>query len=345
MLFSYFPRKLRSKRRSNHLNVVVDDDDDVVMDRERERERELDRTYIKKGPWSGEEDEVLLKHVNKYGPRDWSSIRSKGLLHRTGKSCRLRWVNKLRPNLKSGCKFSAEEERVVIELQAQFGNKWAKIATYLEGRTDNDVKNFWSSRRKRLQRLLLKPSPLKSQKNSGKTPLNQVQVEEIPACSSNQLEENQCCQYNSYPGSCMENTKEIKMIHLTDLTKPNYQNQNLESDLNAMEVKATPFHMVPSFISSSGYNLPQLPEPQMDFPLFPGCQDIIAPEPFDPNFIDIFEQKNCNQKLVTRLPTLGIEGSCQSTAIPNGFFEEFPTEMLEYFEHVPPSSDQKTFYF
>lgn len=55
---------------------------------------------IKKGPWKTEEDEVLMKHVKKYGPRDWSSIRSKGLLQRTGKSCRLRWVNKLRPDLK-----------------------------------------------------------------------------------------------------------------------------------------------------------------------------------------------------------------------------------------------------
>lgn len=55
---------------------------------------------IKKGPWKAEEDEVLINHVNKYGPKEWSSIRSKGLLRRTGKSCRLRWVNKLRPNLK-----------------------------------------------------------------------------------------------------------------------------------------------------------------------------------------------------------------------------------------------------
>ncbi|KAL8136473.1 hypothetical protein V2J09_002474 [Rumex salicifolius] len=108
---------------------------------------------IRKGPWKAEEDEVVLKHVSKFGPRDWSSLLSKGLLRRTGKSCRLRWVNKLRPNLKNGCKFSAEEERVVIELQAQLGNKWAKIATYLPGRTDNDVKNFWSSRQKRLARL------------------------------------------------------------------------------------------------------------------------------------------------------------------------------------------------
>jgi len=64
-------------------------------------ERELERGYVKKGPWSREEDEVLQRHVRKYGPREWSSIRSKGLLPRTGKSCRLRWVNKLRPNLKT----------------------------------------------------------------------------------------------------------------------------------------------------------------------------------------------------------------------------------------------------
>ncbi|CAD6245968.1 unnamed protein product [Miscanthus lutarioriparius] len=101
----------------------------------------------------------MRRHVHENGPREWSSIRSKGLLPRTGESCRLRWVNQLRPDIKKGCKFSAEEERVVIDLQAQFGNKWARIATYLSGRTDNDVKNFWSTQQKRLARLLRAPAP------------------------------------------------------------------------------------------------------------------------------------------------------------------------------------------
>lgn len=71
---------------------------------------------------------------------------------------------------KSGCKFTIEEERIVIELQEQFGNKWAKIASYLPGRTDNDVKNFWSSRQKRLARLLKTSSSTtsKSHKNKAK---------------------------------------------------------------------------------------------------------------------------------------------------------------------------------
>ena len=68
----------------------------------------------------------------------------------------------------SGRKFSVEEERVVIELQGQFGNKWAKIASYLTGRTDNDVKNFWSSRQKRIARIL-NASPPSSPKSKSKT--------------------------------------------------------------------------------------------------------------------------------------------------------------------------------
>jgi len=96
------PRQKDEKRNTcipiwKRFSVVVCED----WGRSIEMERELERGYVKKGPWSREEDEVLLRHVQKYGPREWSSIRSKGLLPRTGKSCRLRWVNKLRPNLKT----------------------------------------------------------------------------------------------------------------------------------------------------------------------------------------------------------------------------------------------------
>ncbi|KAL4180141.1 hypothetical protein AMTRI_Chr13g123750 [Amborella trichopoda] len=124
------------------------------------RGKMFDAGAMRKGPWMPEEDEILLEYVRQHGPRDWSAIRSKGLLPRTGKSCRLRWVNKLNPDVKTGCKFSSEEERIVIELQAKFGNKWARISTYLPGRTDNDVKNFWSTRQKRLARTLQVAAPL-----------------------------------------------------------------------------------------------------------------------------------------------------------------------------------------
>jgi myb proto-oncogene protein len=66
----------------------------------------------------------------------------------------------------------------VIELQAQFGNKWARIATYLQGRTDNDVKNFWSTRQKRLARLLhapLRARPSKIRSSNAKAPVSSLE--------------------------------------------------------------------------------------------------------------------------------------------------------------------------
>jgi len=124
----------------------------------------------------------------------------------------------------------------------------------------------------------------------------------------------------------------LKMVNLPDLTKPNYQNS--ESELSAVEVEATPLHTVPSFESSSGYNFPIHPESQMNFPLFPECQDLDQ-EPYDPNFMDIFEQRKCSeyvwsQKLETQLPTFGLEENSLTTS-SNCFFKDIPTEVFGYF--------------
>lgn len=44
-------------------------------------------------------------------------------LNRTGKSCRLRWVNYLHPGLKRG-KMTPQEERLVLELHGKWGNRF-----------------------------------------------------------------------------------------------------------------------------------------------------------------------------------------------------------------------------
>ncbi|CAH8271932.1 unnamed protein product [Arabidopsis lyrata] len=110
-----------------------------------------DKTKVKRGPWSPEEDSKLRDYIEKYGNGgNWISLPLKAGLRRCGKSCRLRWLNYLRPNIKHG-DFSEEEDRIIFSLFAAIGSRWSIIAAHLPGRTDNDIKNYWNTKlRKKL---------------------------------------------------------------------------------------------------------------------------------------------------------------------------------------------------
>ncbi|KAE8806893.1 Transcription factor MYB21 [Hordeum vulgare] len=100
---------------------------------------------VRKGPWTMEEDLVLANYVAANGEGAWNTLARAAGLNRTGKSCRLRWLNYLRPDVRRG-NITPEEHLLILDLQARWGNRWSKIARHLPGRTDNEIKNFWRTK-------------------------------------------------------------------------------------------------------------------------------------------------------------------------------------------------------
>ncbi|KAK2991727.1 hypothetical protein RJ640_004255 [Escallonia rubra] len=143
------------------MSVVQNESEDGTLSRDQSDSPLIDEgncggsmsggVVLKKGPWTSAEDAILVEYVKKHGEGNWNAVQKHSGLFRCGKSCRLRWANHLRPNLKKGS-FTAEEERLIIELHAKMGNKWARMAAHLPGRTDNEIKNYWNTRIKRRQR-------------------------------------------------------------------------------------------------------------------------------------------------------------------------------------------------
>ncbi|CAN8304418.1 unnamed protein product [Cochlearia groenlandica] len=107
-----------------------------------------EKEHMNKGAWTKDEDHLLLHYIRTHGEGCWRSLPRAAGLQRCGKSCRLRWMNYLRPDLKRG-NFTDQEDELIIKLHSLLGNKWSLIAGRLQGRTDNEIKNYWNTHIKR----------------------------------------------------------------------------------------------------------------------------------------------------------------------------------------------------
>ncbi|KAL9249450.1 Transcription factor MYB1-like protein [Drosera capensis] len=99
---------------------------------------------LNRGAWTAQEDKLLSDYIKAHGEGKWNSLPRRADLKRCGKSCRLRWLNYLRPDIKRG-NITLDEEDLIIRLHRLLGNRWSLIAGRLPGRTDNEIKNYWNT--------------------------------------------------------------------------------------------------------------------------------------------------------------------------------------------------------
>ncbi|XP_042052887.1 transcription factor MYB124-like isoform X1 [Salvia splendens] len=93
--------------------------------------------------WSQEEDDILREQIRLHGTENWAIIASK-FKDKTTRQCRRRWFTYLNSDFKKGG-WSPEEDVLLCEAQKIFGNRWTEIAKVVSGRTDNAVKNRFTT--------------------------------------------------------------------------------------------------------------------------------------------------------------------------------------------------------
>lgn len=206
--------------------------------REEDEEVDIHRKIVKK--WTTEEDTALTKMVGEYGTKCWALIATKLDQNRTGKQCRERWHNQLDPSINKDT-WTAEEERLLVEAQAQLGNCWAAIAKRIPGRTDNTVKNHWNSAKRRLTRKEKGNQEDKLSRRNRKKTAEQLSADknDVSKCKSSSYEKPnfQANSGHSFDKKIIKNERSIEDGYSDRLPFTNFLSINTETDSNYLSTE------------------------------------------------------------------------------------------------------------
>ncbi|XVF16389.1 hypothetical protein REPUB_Repub10bG0027200 [Reevesia pubescens] len=171
---------------------------------------------VRKGPWTLEEDLILINYIANHGEGVWNNLAKAAGLRRNGKSCRLRWLNYLRPDVRRG-NITPEEQLLIMELHAKWGNRWSKIAKHLPGRTDNEIKNYW---RTRIQKHINKQAEMCPSQSSSEFLGHQASTSyQMPTTTTTDFMEtyspssfNHCNINEAFPGQQHQHQQQINIV-------------------------------------------------------------------------------------------------------------------------------------